>query len=1163
MDNKSTIEILSNINKSVAQIASYVAPKNKGEAEVKQLSKGGAGLKDSGGKSSGVALTPGSADSIKTTISLIAGITPNINKIAKMSGAKMGAFEKVVNQLISVMAKMIEFSKKNEKAIETLTKFMQNFTTFFEALPKSMLKMLGAFILMIPMAPLALIGLILTIPVFLLYAKIMQIIAGMNGIKEAAENIKNMADSIKPMINFMWSMFGLVVACIVVGALLQIPAVQKSLLWGLAVLGVTILAMAAVIVLTWLATKLLQATNAMENLKQMIIFMYAVLGMVFVCLLVGMFLQIPAVQDALWYGIGVLITTIVLMVVIIRIAGWAAKMLNKSGGLKNIKQMMIFTYASMGLIVAAYFLGIFIKDKWKDTLIGLGATIAVVLAVAGLAFIAGKIGNSSGFKKGLIAMAAIELLCVGAMGLLYMAVDLSQKFLPVWADVLITLGAVIGILVLFGALAYGASFILVPVLLGTVAVGAITLMLFLTIKMMENIIEFVKYKEESGKGWDQIAKDVAGLGLVTAEFGLLASGLCLLTIPLTLALPAILITTKFAKDVLSIVFGVLVLTNEIEKSGGIAKLEKTVKEDMPKLFKSFTKKNYDIPMSIFELGKLELKIMALCGVITTLALATAVFGKIAELGQMIEGNMIKPVLKVNEETGEITYGNPVDVKNVATVIMDATNAFVSKCDYGWKDVKKMLAAAAVFTILGMIVDPISTFLNMLTSFTVGKATDDGNTTLAPVRIDEKGNVKVGQPVDVVTVANAIASAVLTFCQTLFSEENAQQWEKLVYGEKVEKTWYGANKKSAQFEAMEAMMGIFSTVIAPVSSFIDVISCFVAGDDGKLYKPTQKEDGTWDKGQPIDVKKIAGIIADAVTEFANGLFGPDGLNAEKFGGWFSDKDAFSEVIDLTGQATDMVSNSFLKLADEKINSTLALMNAMTFRTMLITLYGNPAKDGLTLESANTIKTLASYISFLGNPVFINADGIEKNANAVFNFVDKVFVKALTPRVFTNMDMFTIRAINLSKSFKELDEALLQHRREREDALKELGNKLKYIVDALNNRTSDYLSDLATLMTSFSNANPEKIRLIMDYIKSGSKSSPSKAVTDTNKAIEGMDKIEVSSDSSAGVSTLSTGNITTAIKNALDDMRMFVFEKEEVTNKGVKELIPRGYKFDLGI
>ena len=150
-----------------------------------------------------------------------------------------------------------------------------------------------------------------------------------------------MADGIKPMINFMWSMFGLVVACIVVGALLQIPAVQKSLLWGLAVLGVTILAMAAVIVLTWLATKLLQATNAMKNLKQMVIFMYAVLGMVFVCLLVGMFLQIPAVQDALWYGIGVLITTIVLMVVIIGIAGWAAKMLNKSGGLKNIKQMMI------------------------------------------------------------------------------------------------------------------------------------------------------------------------------------------------------------------------------------------------------------------------------------------------------------------------------------------------------------------------------------------------------------------------------------------------------------------------------------------------------------------------------------------------------------------------------------------------------------------------------------------------------------------------------------------------------------------------------------------------------------------------------------------------------------------------------------------------------
>jgi hypothetical protein len=136
----------------------------------------------------------------------------------------------------------------------------------------------------------------------------------------------------------------------------------------------------------------------------------------------------------------------------------------------------------------------------------------------------------------------------------------------------------------------------------------------------------------------------------------------------------------------------------------------------------------------------------------------------------------------------------------------------------------------------------------------------------------------------------------------------------------------------------------------------------------------------------------------------------------------------------------------------------------------------------------------------------------------------------------MGLFTVNANKMADSLKKLDDALLKNRREREDALKEMGNKLKNIVEALNNRTSDYLSDLSTLISGFANADADKIKLIMDYIKSGGGASSSSAVRDTNKAIEGMDKIEVKGNNKNDNPSLSAEQLTSALSSALDSMRM---------------------------
>src|SRR5574344_1552330 len=199
----------------------------------------------------------------------------------------------------------------------------------------------------------------------------------------------------------------------------------------------------------------------------------------------------------------------------------------------------------------------------------------------------------------------------------------------------------------------------------------------------------------------------------------------------------------------------------------------------------------------------------------------------------------------------------------------------------------------ISALLGQIMSPISSFANLVCKFTQA---NDG--TLSIVEgTDEKGEPRL-RKVYMSTAAKAIASALGTFLNTLYSKENQEKWHASIFG-----TAVTVRQVKRTAEKATAEMGILGSIIDPISKFAEMVSKYESSDGTKLV--AYDENG---KPKTVDIAKSSAAISAVVGNFVttvSGMFTADFV--KKLG-------TFEDNAGKLGTGVDALYSSIAKIAD---------------------------------------------------------------------------------------------------------------------------------------------------------------------------------------------------------------------------------------------------------
>ena len=860
MPANNSIEILTSISKSVSMIVSYLAPQNTDKDSVSKLSRGVSSTPSPSAAGDTIKMESSSISALVTSLS---GLPSSVKKAAGLSGKTVKNFKSVMVDVSSAVKEVSKTSKSIDfKAIDEFKKGVGSVD--------DIIKLTAKMSVISPLSLVGVAGISVTMPL------LMSVLINTSKHKideNVISNLNNANVAIKPITSLAKDAILLTVACAGLGAAVAKGGGKDVILAGLGTLGVTLATMTALVGTVGLVSRALKDVGALDGMKSITLLALTSVGLVAACAGVGAIISKGDTSKIIMNGLVVLGGTLLTLTAIIGITGIASRAIKGTGAIAGFKDIIILTVASMGIVAASKFLGDFVNENGKSILIGLSSTLGIIGGIMGIAFLASKL--SATVSKGVLALTAIEGIAFGAMGIVFAASKLSDEIKGKGKDIAITLASVGGVLTAFGGLAAAASFISPYIAVGSAALGASELMALGAIGLVKKIIDLDLLKNEVGVGWKVIAKDVAGVGGVVSAFGLIASAFSLLTIPITLALPATALTVSFAKRSIDVIREVLEISKSIDEFGGIKKLTDTVKKDVPSLMSGFTVKNFAIPMTLIEMGKLKMSYGAMTSVTKSLMSSVEVISKISNIGELTSDGKIKPVIYINPKTGEIKYGAAVDIKKVASIVCDTFNIFVGTMNRGIKDLGNMIMGAAMFKILGTVVTPVTKFVDMISGFVGGTTSDGGDYELTPVRIDENGKITYGAKVPVRSTALSIVNAISTFVDEIYGEKNASLWASYVYGDRnaFQKLFGSTNTKSKSINKIGGMLG---TLVSPVSDFIELISNFESRCVGKLVKVIVNSDGTIARGGEIDVKSVSKSIGDAITSFVSSVYGGENI-----------------------------------------------------------------------------------------------------------------------------------------------------------------------------------------------------------------------------------------------------------------------------------------------
>jgi hypothetical protein len=540
---------------------------------------------------------------------------------------------------------------------------------------------------------------------------------------------------------------------------------------------------------------------------------------------------------------------------------------------------------------------------------------------------------------------------------------------------------------------------------------------------------------ESGTNWKELEMDVLGMSAMLGTFGLLAGAMALLIIPIALGTPGMIAVAGFSLLVIGVVHQIVNLSKAIEEAGGAEKIKDTLTVGIPAILKNINSDNFSVDIGIFTMLKMMAKYALLAELVGSILTVAESISKIAQIvGIVDDSGRLRQILSIDKETGEVRYGEPVDIKNLATVIAQTVKAFVENSQYSFEEVRNMYNAKEIFEVLSTITEPISKFVEMLTGFTTGDDPD----TLCTVSIDEKGEVKIGYPVNIKNVAVVIAGAITSFVSELYKKEVTENWAELIYGDRTFfEGLFGQTNKRA--DSVREVAGILGVIIEPICKFVDMVSGLMPGSNGTLRKIYVDKDGNIQTGPEVDVKKTGNVIADLITSFVTAVY--------------KDADSWKDINFFQGTSLDKLLKpindmvkSAVEMSSEKIKADLIRSNSDAIvyaNSQLIT-----SISAIDVETMNTkVAVIQSVLKIAGSMSNLTGERILTNSKSIVTFMTDVVDKKM-PKSKPNVDAFSKSVENLKTAFKDLDTILIKDEDKRNKALDEFEKRIKAVVEDVN-------------------------------------------------------------------------------------------------------------------
>ena len=1089
---QNTIDILSSINITVKEIAKSMAPQNgSGEAAIAKLSKGNVTTNADVNPAADVAKPNISKANIGEVISVLNTLSPSVISIAKLSGSQIKRFTKVLDAIIKSVNKLSECAKNNKDAVTNVKIIVESFDILNDSVGKGN----G----LIVKAPLATLGLKLANGTIKAIDAILTTVSKMSNVNDRIKKLNNVTKAVEPLIKVVTKAALLVGLCMGLGLILMIGPTKDLIIGGLLVLGVVLITTTAIAMLTGLAGKTIKSVGAFAAMKDIMTMILSSVILVAACFGLGLAIEAMGGWEPLMYGLAIVGATMLMLAAVFWIVGKVGDAATSPKIIKSYAGIFALAFASMMLIVAAKFLGDYASEHYDSILIGLGFVAGTMLALIGIGWVASKalksstqsiialaalegialgamaliwtarhladitkghegdilaaIGTSMSIIVGFGAFAAsagklkrhiipgipvialIELLAAGAIGIAHLLINLhnvKEEAGINWLDLELDILGVAAIVGTFGLLAAAFGLIVAPVILGSLALVPVEILMVGAIGIAHLVINLHNAIKEAGTNFIELEKDVLGMSMMIGTFGLLAGAMALLIVPIALGTPGMLAVAGFSVLVIGVVHKIVDMAKAIEEAGGADKISQTLTVGVPAILKNINSDNFSVDMGFLTIIKMMAKYELLAGLVTSILTVAESISKIAQIvGIVDDSGRIRQILSIDKETGEVRYGEPVDIKNLATVIAETVKAFVENSQYSFKEVRNMYNAREIFEVLATITEPISKFVEMLTGFTTG---DDPNT-LATITIDDKGEVKIGHPVNIKDVAVIIAGAITSFVSELYKKENTENWAELIYGDRTFfEGLFGQTNKRA--DSVREVAGVLGVIIEPICKFVDMVSSLMPESNGTLRKIYVDKDGNIKTGPEVDIKKTGNTVAELITSFITAVYknsnqwkdinSVEGMSLEK----------------LLKPLNDMV-KSAMEMSGEKIKADLIKTNTDAI------VYANSqlVSSMLSIDTEivnGKVDVIQNILKLAGGMSNISGERILTNSKSIVTFMTDVVDKKIKKSKPT-VDAFSKSVETLKKSFKDLDTILIKDEYKRNKALDNFEKRIKEIIN----------------------------------------------------------------------------------------------------------------------
>lgn len=704
--------------------------------------------------------------------------------------------------------------------------------------------------------------------------------------------------------------------------------------------------------------------------------------------------------------------------------------------------------------------------------ITLGAMIGVVGLSAGLALVASKLPKAT-ITSGLVTLGMIELLLIGSAVALGSIVLVTNKMKELgdgdlwkgFGQVNITLLTITELMVAFTGLATAATFAL-PFIAGGVAAIAMLDIFALGLSLFTaTVVKTVNRASELGENPQQEIKKITK---VLKAFGDVA-GVAALGIPtwiLGSAGFAAMLPMILSMSVAS--FAIIGVKNRIQKAGieNVSELGTFAKS----LSSIFTYDNFKLPLNVIQRLRLLAQYSDMKPVFKGLrGMADGVSKLVMSVGGMDGNENIIPIVG-HDSSGKPIYGKPVNMPQVAKSIVEAVTIFsgILSTDLAKLSSKENKDLLKSFESLSTILEPISNFATALASFEAG-----GPGKIRAIRFDENGK-QVNTPyVDVVSVAKTIGSSITAFVGTLFGTESANKWIEVmssgyeVIMDKRGKKVIGEKKSNA-----EIAMGVLSTILDPVSNFVDTLTKFEEGDSGTIVVPIYDKDGNISGTRKVNVENVARLIASAVSTFANTLFGPgaanEWLNIITEGGRYV-------INEKKGEAT------YLESSTEKAMGALAtLITPVVSFANVLAMFGEAAEAGNLLvytqdgksHTVNVVTAASAIGTAIGSFVSNLNSKLDAESLDFLNTNSEVLSKVFSSFANSIQNISSIEAKDLDSKIDGISKVFdfIASKGTTETSI--LVGKLQSILEGISSPLNDFVNTFIQISTNDLGTNVDK-------------------------------------------------------------------------------------------